>query len=315
VLTAYGEGAPPQACGAPDLALPSSYSTDEIASRAEGFIQTAPQPWFLVAATFAPHAMNQDHEASAPLPASRHAGAYAQAQFPVPGYNATAYNEADVTDKPKFIRQQKRFNLSQRNEHRQLYRSRLETLLAVDDLVAGVEAALVATGQASNTVRVFASDNGYSIGDHRWLSKFVLYEPSVKIPLVVSGPGFQAGVSRTELVSNVDLVSTILALGGATPARLQDGADLGPLLRGDPVPWRSALLLESRATSSYDAIRTASYVYAEHLSTEKELYDLIADPAQMQSRHADPAYEAIKATLAAQLAPLRRCVGAGCWVP
>jgi arylsulfatase A-like enzyme len=164
-------------------------------------------------------------------------------------------------------------------------------------------------------VRIFTSDNGHTLS-HRWKQrKFAVYEESVRVPLLIKGPGYPTQ-TRGELVANVDLAPTLLALAAATPGRTQDGADLGPLLRGESVPWRSALLLESQhAVASYSAIRTSSHVYVEHASGEQELYDLAADPGQLESKHADPLHAPLKASLAAQLAPLKTCVAAGCWVP
>ncbi len=59
-------------------------------------------------------------------------------------------------------------------------------------------------------------------------------------------------------------------------------------------------------------MRTARYVYAEYTSGERELYDLRRDPYQLASKHADPAYAAVRAQLAARLARLRSCAGATC---
>jgi hypothetical protein len=93
-----------------------------------------------------------------------------------------------------------------------------------------------------------------------------------------------------------------------------DGADLGPLLRGDPVQWRTGLLVEARQlTPSYDAIRTADFAYTEHLTGETELYDLGLDPGQLESKHADPSYVSVVADLSSKLSSLRGCVGSGCW--
>lgn len=287
----------------------NSYSTDKLSQRAVAWINShaASGPWFLVVAPYAPHAAG-----GPPIPAPRHAGLYATDPFPIPG--SLNYNEADVSDKPAVVKAFPLLTLADTTTRASFHRKRRESLLAVDELVAAVEAAIMASGQDSRTVRMFSSDNGWLNGEHRLpgLKTFV-YEESAKVPLIVRGPGYQAGVTSTELVGQSDLAPTVVALAGATAERTMDGADLGPLLRGDSVAWRSSLLISSRQTASYDAVRTHDHMYAEHLTGESELYDMAVDPGQLESKHNDPGYATVKATLALQLQALRSCVGAGCW--
>src|SRR5262245_66457470 len=116
------------------------------------------------------------------------------------------------------------------------------------------------------------------------------------------------------MVVQVTLARTSVARRGGCRGSIMTVADLGPLLRGDPVQWLTALLIEARLGTSYDAVRTQDYLYAEHLTGESELYDMTLDPGQLGSLHADPGYAAIKAALAAQLHVLQSCNGATCWL-
>jgi arylsulfatase A-like enzyme len=303
-LVRYGTGSLPPGCGAPDQTTPNVYLTDEIAAQAEAFIASHSGPWMLVVAPIAPHR----EEGGPPIPAPRHLGTFATEPFPT----AASYNEQNVTDKPQFIKSLPKFTQTQTRAHRTHFRARLEALLAVDELVARLEQALVSSGQHANTVRIYTSDNGWLNGEHRWFNKEVLYEESIRVPLVVSGPGYVPGV-RAELVSTPDVTATILALTGAVPTRVQDGVDLAPLLTGQSPTWRTALLLNSRDRTSYDGVRTLTFTYGEHLTGEQELYDLTLDPFQLASKHNDPAYADVKADLAAKLSLLRDCAGASCW--
>ena len=63
---------------------------------------------------------------------------------------------------------------------------------------------------------------------------------------------------------------------------------------------------------SFEAMRTERYMYAEHNTGEKELYDLLKDPFELRSRHADPAYASVEAQLAARLHELQNCAGSSC---
>lgn len=306
-VTKYGNAAVPPGCVV-DSAQTNLYSTDKLAQKAAAWIgaHTA-GPWFLVVATYAPHAAG-----GPPIAAPRHSGLFAGDPFPIPG--SLNYNEADVSDKPVLMQSYPMLSQADTQLRATFHRKRREALLAVDELVATLEAAVQASGQGSRTVRVFTSDNGWLNGEHRipGLKTFV-YEESAKVPLIVRGPGYQAGMASDALVSHADLAPTFVALTGATAGRTMDGVDLGPLLRGEPVQWRTALLMESRQTSEYDALHTSSYVYVEHLTGETELYDMPNDQGQMSSVHADANYAGVKAALALQLQAMRSCVGGGCW--
>jgi arylsulfatase A-like enzyme len=137
----------------------------------------------------------------------------------------------------------------------------------------------------------------------------LVYEPSIRVPLILRGPGVPAGVVDSRLVANIDLARTILDAADATAARRLDGRSLLVLLGKPREGRRRDILLE---TTTYAAVRTTRYVYVEHTSGERELYDLVADPYQLQSRHADPAFAALRTQLVARLARLRACAGSAC---
>ena len=124
-------------------------------------------------------------------------------------------------------------------EFREAYQQRLESLLSVNKAVNRMMDALEATGEAQNTLVIFTSDNGHLIGEHHGYGKVVGYEESVRVPLIISGPGFRSGVRRNQLVSLADLTSTIARAAGAVPTLLQDGRPLQDLSR-DPVLPASA---------------------------------------------------------------------------
>jgi arylsulfatase A-like enzyme len=145
----------------------------------------------------------------------------------------------------------------------------------------------------------------------------LLYEPSIRVPLLVRGPGIPRGRTSSALVANIDLAPTILAIARARPGRVQDGVSLVPIAKGKAgLPERDLLIEGGTPTGTgagvFTAIRTSRYLYAEYANGEQELYDLQTDPDELQSRHADPAYGAIKADLAARLARLRACSGPAC---
>ena len=176
--------------------------------------------------------------------------------------------------------------------------------------------ALRAAGELDDTLVIFTSDNGFFHGEHRVQSGKVLpYEPSIRVPLLIRGPGVPRGAHRHQLVTNADLAPTILDAADARPGRVQDGRSLFPLLRDTHRrEWGRDLLIEGGdgGANQFDAIRTYRYVFVQYVNGEQELYDLKRDPFQLQSLHADPRYAAVKAELARRLGALAVCAGKGC---
>jgi arylsulfatase A-like enzyme len=302
-LVTYGTGA-------------ANYQTDVYARKAVDLIRRhAPstQPFFLSVAFLAPHSggpADADDPANqaTPSPAPRHRNRYASEPLPLP----PSFNEADVSDKPAAIRNLTPIPPARINGITENYRQRLESLLAVDEGVRDIVAALQAAGELDRTLIVFTSDNGFFHGEHRVRDgKVRVYEPSVRVPLILRGPGVPAGARRTNLVSNVDLAATILDVANARPGRRADGRSLLPFARDALLRSGRDILLE---TTTYAAIRTPRYVFVQHTSGEQELYDLARDPNQLQSLHAsaDPRSVALKNDLAARLARLRACAGDAC---
>ena len=121
----------------------------------------------------------------------------------------------------------------------------------------------------SNTYIVFTSDNGWHHGEHRIQpGKGRPYEESVRVPLVVRGPGVAAGSSTDKLVLNTDYFPTFMDLAGAQTPSYVDGRSLLPVLTGSTTTsWRTAILIEGRGYSAdpeipvdrnYNAIRTST---------------------------------------------------------
>lgn len=307
------------------------YKTDVQAQDAEAFIasqQTAVQPFFLWLNPLAPHMALDPADPSSltllpPVPAPRHVGLYDNLPLP----NRPNFNEADVSDKPGFVKLFPLLDSAGIADTTNQFRRRRESLLSVDDLVERVINALQAAGKLSNTHIILTSDNGNFEGQHRRRSnKMLIYEESIRVPLLIRGPGIPAGQTRTQLVNNLDLVATIETLSGITPGRIPDGKSLVPLFQNAAAPWRTSILVQgmdkvigsAHLYGRYQAVRTNRYVYAEHNGTdfgfEREFYDLATDPYQLVSKLNDPAYASIVSDLQGRLGTLRTCVGASCWM-
>jgi N-acetylglucosamine-6-sulfatase len=293
------------------------YQTDVLTEEAERVLRLragSAQPFFMTVAPIAPHLERINGVQKAPRPAPRHRGRFAREPFP----EKPSFNEADVTDKPAHIRKLPVLNTARSARQVSIYRARLASLLAVDDMVERLVRVLAETGQLGRTVILFTSDNGFLLGEHRIPDqKYYPYEESIRVPLIIRGGGFPAGATAEQLVSNVDLAPTIVALTGAQPGLEMDGRPLLPLALDPAEGQDRTVLIEGVGAGidkpSFKAARDRRWLYVEHAGGERELYDLETDPFEVSSRHADPALARVRADLASRLARLRDCTGQDCF--
>jgi arylsulfatase A-like enzyme len=299
--------------GAIVLPTAGQYRTDVEVGEADQIVRAAHAagaPFFLELAVYAPHAPA--------TPAPRDVGTLSGLVRALP----PSFDEADVSDKPAWVQALPLFDSYQLGVMQATWESRLEALQAVDVGVASLLATLAELGELDNTYVVFTSDNGYTIGEHRRLpGKQSAYEEDIHQPLVILGPGIAPGSSSSVLAGNVDLEPTFLELGQAAPIGWEDGRSLVPALDGAiPASWRTAMLLEHEPTTdcdgdvgcaipSYRGLRTATQTYVAYAGTgEHELYDLTADPYELQNGYTPAA----AAALDVQLQAFEGCEGDAC---
>ena len=297
---------------------PADYVTDVLADKAIAFIEeTDPRPFFLF---FSPPAPHSDTGPDGPTtPAVRHRGVFADLAAP----RGPSFNEADVSDKPPAIQRRAVLTDNEIAEIDYEYRTRAESLLAVDEAVERIVGALAASGKLENTYIFFTSDNGYHLGEHRLpRGKGTPYEEDIRVPLLVRGPGVPAGRQLEHFALNIDFAPTFVDLSGARPERAMDGRSLVPLLQATlppPENWRQDFLVEiymgpaavPPAGEEIRAIRTGQWMYAEYSTGARQLYDLRADPYQLESLH-DSASPELVLQLADRLHEFATCSGDSC---
>jgi len=300
---------------------PRHYATDFTTRRSAEIIERLaprPEPFFLSTAFLAPHTggpwePGDPIDLGTPAVAERHRDAFPFVTLP----RSPAFNELDVSDKPRSIRRPF-IGAGRMPVLESLHRQRLQSLLAVDEGVERIVETLRATGELERTLLIFVSDNGYLLGEHRLATgKGKVYDAASRVPLLMRGPGVPAGTRPAQLVNNTDLAATIVDAGRARPGRILDGLSLLRLARDPTLATGRPVLLEVAKGPGFKttAVRTRRWLYAEHRDGSRELYDLAIDPDQLDSHHADPAYAVVRARLARQLRELRHCRGAGCRVP
>ena len=300
----------------PQEASKGGYQTDLLSQRLDAFIRGSErnddQPFFAFLSVSAPHVP--------PEPAERHLGAFPGDKAP----RKPSFDEADLSDKPVRLREQAvPITPVTAREIDTTYRAMRQSLLAVEDAMESLVKTLTETGELSKTYIFFTSDNGWFRGEHRIpTEKYAPYEESIRVPLIVRGPGVAPGLALRQATGLVDLAPTLLELAGAPRALIDagDGRSLVPLLhskdRGS-VPWRESILIEHFGggapfrVRSYSGIRSESDVYVEYASGEKEYYDLAKDPYQMNNT-ARSLSAATLAHLSGRVAALKDCVSGSC---
>jgi len=266
----------------------TDYSTDVLASKAYHFIEShknSSQPFFMYLAPFAPHAPW--------IPAPRHMNKFDQLVFPFPLY------EKDISDKPRWVYDDRRLNSKNQEwvmqeKAAQAKIKSFEALLAVDEMIEGILKMLGETGKIQETYIFYLADNGDDFSRHiQATGKLLPYEEGIRTPIILRGPGIEAGGRRDHLVSTTDLLPTIAGLAQVPIPGFVDGRSLIPLFSSPSLPlsrWRKACLAElgkveqwyrQSPPPAYKLFRTRDFKYIEYETGEKEFYDLRLDPNEL----------------------------------
>ncbi|MBN1489291.1 MAG: sulfatase [Phycisphaerae bacterium] len=261
-------------------------------------------------------------------PADRHAGLYADAALPEPASFRDTFEGKPQWQARRVVGRRERQAASQpvatstvrdtwdgRGQQRLDY---FRALAAVDDSVGRVFAALKETGALDNTVILFAGDNGYFHGEHRRGDKRAAYEESIRIPLLMCGPGIaKPGSVPDPMILNIDVAPTLLDLAGIEPPATMQGRSFKPILAGAKPDWRSSFFYAYYkegwlpAIPTMFGVRTTDWKYVEYpeIDDVDELYDLRRDPHEMHNLATAPDAKAQLAAMQAELARLKKETG------
>jgi arylsulfatase A-like enzyme len=293
---------------------PTDFLNDVITTKTTDFIRTAPDGFFVELASFSPHR-------PAPV-AVRNRGTHLTDVAPrFPSYNAYGTNE------PTWMRRLAPLDPTAQRDLDLVWRQRAQSAESVADSVDAVRAELAASGRSANTLIIVTSDNGYHAGEHRMRGgKRTAFREDTVVPMVILGPGVAPGSLVDSMTSTVDLAPTITGLLGAQSPSWLDGRSLTGILASGQVPadWRTAALSESMGRSTpkdpdfqpdappnFTALRTPRWLFVVYRTGERELYDLAADPFELNNI-ASTADVSLVAGLYSQLQALRSCAGPTC---
>jgi arylsulfatase A-like enzyme len=260
-----------------------------LAQKASDYIRKTDGPLFVYFAPYGPHTPTE--------PAPEDTTASVRTPFP----RRPNYDEADVSDKPAWLRKHGPLTPQQIAYTHQEWNKEIRADLSIDRAVDQIVTALDDTGRLHRTLILFMSDNGFMLGEHRFINKVAPYDESIRVPFVVRyDPLVKAARTDDHLVVNIDVAPTFAAVAGAT-APGASGMDLLPLLRSPAVPWRDQFLIESKTVAgvpAYCGIRSTRYTYVHYLASgEQELYDLRTDPYELTNVAADRRYRDVVSRL------------------
>lgn len=291
--------------------------------QARDFLGQVPpgRPWCLSISLKAPHSgkgyLGFDAE-----PDLRHL--YAEVKIPMPPTARQEYFEA----LPEFLRRsnartsywQKRYSSPER--YQTVMKEYYRLITGADRAIGRIRAELDHRGLAHNTVILFTSDNGDMVGDYLLGGKELLYDVSLRVPMILFDPRAPAdarGQTRGELVLNLDIAPTVLDLAGVNIPATMQGRSLVPLVWGKKVPWREDFFCENNfcIPSQYypmiEGVRTARWKYVRYTDVEpvyEQLFDLENDPNEVCDLARRPEFSGTLAQFRQRWLALRAAVAA-----
>lgn len=266
---------------------PEDYLTDVIAQKALALIPQT-QPYFIELATFAPHRPY--------TPAPRDANLFPELTIP----RTPAFAARPDTSAPKWLLKAEALTPSDIATMEEDFRNRVRSVQAIDKMIGDIRTALKQEQQEGNTYLVFASDNGYHLGEHSLLGgKRTAFDVDIHVPLIIVGPGISPSSVADAMTSTIDLSPTFLEWGQLPPPPAGDGRSLVPLLQGKvPTNWRQSVFIEHQGPNThpddpdvehlengnpptYKALRTKNQIYIEYVTGETQFHDMKKDPFEL----------------------------------
>jgi len=270
-----------------------------ITDRAIDFLKDGPakQPFCLSISFNSPHAEDGKLDNLYPWPKTVD-GMYEDVRIPPPPLADDKYFEAE----PEFLRKSLgrirwAWQFDTPEKYAKNVRAYYRMVSGVDHEVGRLIAELERLGALENTVIVFMSDNGYIMGERGLSCKWIHYEESIRVPLLVADPRLPAerrGKTADELVLNIDIAPTLLTMAGVEVPMAYQGRSLVPLLRGEKKTWRTDFLCEHLFVHpdipQWEGVRDERYAYARYFTQKpvyEFLYDLKEDPQELKNLAGD----------------------------
>jgi arylsulfatase A-like enzyme len=184
-------------------------------------------------------------------------------------------------------------------------------LAGIDLEIARIRDKLAETGLDDNTVIIFTGDNGYFLGERQLAGKWLMYDRSIRVPLIIYDPRVKEHRDITDMALNIDVAATIVDLAGIDIPAGYHGKSLVPIVTGETETLsRDAVLIEHLwefpDIPPSEGVRTDEWKYFRYVDDPsiEELYDLIADPQEANNLAGDAVHQETRAVLRARLEQL-----------
>lgn len=277
--------------------------TDLTTNEALDFIDQVPegQPFSLSVSYNAAHA--DDPSPQQYFWPERHNNLYADITIPDPALAEDNYLHA----LPEFIQDENymgRIRYKWRFDTPEKYQEKVKgyyrLITTIDDNLGRIRDKLKEKSLDQNTVIIFMSDNGYFLGERQLAGKWLMYENSIRVPLMIYDPRVQiSGHVVEKIVLNIDIAPTILEVANLQIPDLMQGQSLVPLVQGKEPDWREEFICEHLFDLVYipksEGIRTEQWKYFRYIDrpATEELYNLHEDPLETSNFAAKPGYQEI----------------------
>ncbi|QDU88935.1 Arylsulfatase [Pirellulimonas nuda] len=269
------------------------YLTEVMTEKAIAFLQSNPaeQPFCLTVAFKEPHGPFNYFDPAAPNP-------YENVELPPsPTFNPEAFENQPEFIKTSLNADNSRGYLNHPQRYQQELRTFYRTVTRADTAVGEILAALKRLKLDQNTIVIFSSDHGSLLGDHGLTGKWLMYENSIRVPLIIldpRNPSKNATQPRDQMALSIDLAPTMLSLAGIAPPASMQGRDLTPVLREPEAPLREDFYYRHVYTPDpprlsiavTEGVRTQRWKYIRYPETDpvyEQLFDLEHDPLELKN--------------------------------
>ncbi|MFN7983005.1 MAG: sulfatase [Vicinamibacterales bacterium] len=248
------------------------------------------------------------------IPADRHKGTLSSPRLQPP--KSQVFPPEQEAQRPRWVRDQRNswhgvdYPYNTRLDITEYYERYAETLRGVDDSIGTVLDYLKSQGLLDSTLVIYMGDNGFAFGEHGLIDKRTAYEESLRVPMIMQCPElFKGRGVVNNIVANLDIAPTILSAAGLQPPTYMEGGNIVALARGETVPWRRELLYEYYWERNYPmtptvfSLRDERYKFIRYYGVWDidELFDLTADPAEMNNLAYTPQFSEVAKTMSGRM--------------
>ena len=276
--------------------------------QAQEFIKNAPvdKPFCLSLSFSAPH--GHDNAAEQYFWQDKSADLYKNIQIPEPLLGDDEYfNRLPKEVKEGFNRVRWKWRFDTPEKYQQMVKGYYRMITEIDNEIGQIRKQLKQKGIDDNTIIIVMGDNGYFLGDRQLADKWLMYDVSIRIPLIIYDPRVKKSSSVDQMVLNIDITKTMMDMAGVTAPKNYQGKSLTPLLVNNKAHLnRNAILIEhlwdNPDIPSSEAMRTERWKYFRYrlINAPEELYDLKNDPMEKNNLASDEKYAKVIAQLRKQ---------------